>query len=1131
LSHKSASLVTSFHVATILAALAAHPIASLAQQATGTIIGVVQDASGSMIPNAAVSLSHPATGTTRMVRTNDRGEFTSPFMRVGEYVVTAEASGFKKRVVNGIVLQVDQTANVKLDLEVGQVNESVEVTAAAPLLETATSSLGQVIENRKILELPLNGRNTFALGLLAGNTIPITGMGTNLPFVAGGGRYASNDVLLDGIDNNTSINAGSIGRNGIAYTPSVDAVEEFKVKTNNFSAEFGRSAGAIISASLKSGTNEPHGSAWEFVRNEKFDANNFFSNANRVPRQPFKQNQYGFTLGGPVYLPKVYNGKNQTFFFFDYEATRRRTSASSSTLDIPPMDFRTGDFSSYAPRIYDPNARKIGPSGTVISTPFPNNIIPQNQLNKSSLAIVGLLPPPNAGAPGAAARNYVRIAPRPFDNDQLDARVDRRIGSKNTLFGRFSWFSSSQPDPGSFDGFIGGGSSTVKNGVSTAISDTHLFRPTLVNEVRAGYTRHNSSIYGVAPNGVGFANQNNVALFPFPVQGFPSIAFNYSGQVNTSTQFTGIGGGDSNLAIENTFQVTDNLSIIRSSHTFKVGGDFRRYRFENINGGGQLIFGSIFSSSNDVAGSGAPFADFLMGFLSGTQGGQLLDWSRQRDLYTGFYFQDDWKVTPRLTLNWGVRYELYTQPVDARDRGGLFDIRTLRTALPGKNGYTRAMVDGDHNNFAPRLGIAYQVTPKFIIRSGAGMFYARRDQNQQVTQFGGGIPNTPLVIFPNVSASATVTPPATINTPLQLGATDPNYSGFSAANPVSYLIRTADLHNNPNPYVFQWNWSMQRELFRDLLVEAAYSGEKGTKMVSRINFNQIPIEAAMAGRTAQSDRPVPFVNNTIGYDAAISNNIYNALNLRVEKRMRHGLNFLFNYTWSKNLESNGDGSSAWSQNGGTTFPLDSYNLAKERSYNPLDVPHVLNFSYGYELPFGPGKALLNHKGPASFVFGGWQINGIATRRSGFPTDIRSSRVASNNQVYASINVPDRVNGVSMYLPNKGVDGWFNPVAFTEPAQVRNVNGTPITLFGNAARRVGRGPGSVNTDFSLFKVFSFRERYRVQFRAEAFNLTNTPTFFLPSATNAALTIGNSNFGKLTSSSATGRQLQFGLKFLF
>jgi hypothetical protein len=385
-----------------------------AQQSTGTIVGVIEDGTGAVVPGASVTLTVASTGDSRQVKSNDRGEFSSPYMHIGEYTVTTEAAGFKKRVESGIVVQVDQTVTLRIVLEIGSVSDSVEVTGSAPLLDAATSSLGQVIENKKILDLPLNGRNAFALGLLAGNTTPMTGMGTNLPFVAGGGRFASNDVLLDGVDNNTSINAGSIGRNGIAYTPSVDAVEEFKVKTNNFSAEFGRSAGAIISATLRSGTNDFKGSAWEFVRNEKFDANNFFSNANKVARQPYKQNQFGFTLGGPAYVPKIYNGKNKTFFFFDYEATRRRTSATSSTLDIPPTAFRTGDFSTYTPRIYDPGARRLGPTGAVISTPFAGNIIPQSLLNKSSLAIVGLLPQPNAGAPNAQSRNFVRVAPHPF---------------------------------------------------------------------------------------------------------------------------------------------------------------------------------------------------------------------------------------------------------------------------------------------------------------------------------------------------------------------------------------------------------------------------------------------------------------------------------------------------------------------------------------------------------------------------------------------------------------------------------------------------------------------------------------------------------------------------------------------
>ena len=465
----------------VLAALALGTV-SRAQVATGTISGVVEDASGAVVPGAQVAATHTATGETRRAVTNERGEFSIPFARIGEYSVSGEAKGFSKKTMTGIVLRVDLTANLRITLDVGQVTESVEVSGAAPLIESSTSSLGQVIENRKIRELPLNGRNPFALGLLAGNTVPISGMGTNLPFAAGGGRFAHNDVLLDGIDNNTNHNNGNIGRNGIAYTPSVDAVEEFKVKTNNFSAEFGRSAGAIVSANIKSGTNEFHGSAWEFVRNEKLDANNFFSNANRVARQPFKQNQFGGAFGGPVWIPKLYNGRNRTFFFGDYEATRRRTSASSSLLDIPPMDFRRGDFSRYNRLIYDQNARRIGPNGTVVSTPLPGNIMPQSMINKSSAALLSLLPEPNAGTPGAAARNYLRIAPRGFDNDQFDVKIDHRLSDANTITARLSQGDAVTPNPGNFDGFIGAGADTVSKPRSIMVSDTHVISHATVNE-------------------------------------------------------------------------------------------------------------------------------------------------------------------------------------------------------------------------------------------------------------------------------------------------------------------------------------------------------------------------------------------------------------------------------------------------------------------------------------------------------------------------------------------------------------------------------------------------------------------------------------------------------------------------
>lgn len=1103
-----------------------------AQVSTGTVTGFVSDPSGAAVPGARVSLRHLATGDARDVTTSERGEFNVPFLRVGDYSVTVSVQGFKTKTISPISVRVDQTVTLPIELEIGSVTESVEVTVSTPLLDAATSSLGQVIENKKIVDLPLNGRNAFALGLLAGNTVPMFGMGTNLPFVAGGGRFSTNDVMLDGIDNNTSVNANNIGRNGINYTPSVDAVQEFKVKTNNYSAEFGRSAGAIISATVKSGGNTLQGSAWNFLRNEKLDANNFFSNAGGIPRQPFKQNQFGFTLGGPVYVPKAYDGRNRTFFFTDYEGLRRRTSASSSILDIPPMDYRTGNFSRYRAPIYDVNSRRIGPNGQVVSTPLPNNVLPQSYLHPGAVATLGLLPEPNFGAPGADTRNFLRVAPRPFNNDQWDVKIDQRIGNSNTLFGRISRSTSTDPNPGNFDGFIGGGGTQVRNAVNSVISDTHIFSPAVINEFRAGYTRHNGSFAGRGPEGVEFARQNNIALFPFPVLSFPTFAFNFSGLINTQNQFASIGGGNPNINIENTYQLSDNLSINRGNHNMKTGIDARRYLYDVIRGGGELVFGSIFSSSSDAPGSGAPLADFLMGFPSSTQGTQLLDWSRQRDVYLGAYFQDDWKVTPKLTLNLGIRYEIYTQPIDMRDRGGLFDPRTGQIQLPGRNGYSRAIVRGDHNNWAPRFGLAYNPIRRLTVRTGFGVFYARREQNQEVTQFGGNIPNIPSIVFPSISASGTLTPPLTLSTPIVAEPSDPTLSNFSPQRPLSTLIRTADFTNSVNPYSYQWNFSIQYEAFRDTVFEAAYSGLAAHRLVSRVNLNQIPWEVGVAGGNTQIHRLFPHLSNAVGLDSAIGRSSYNSLLLRAEKRMSVGLNFLVNYTWSKNLEINGTGgSSAFSQNGGTTFPVDSWNLKNEKAVGTLDVPHVFISSFGYELPFGPGRNWLTRRGPLGYLFGGWQINGIFSRRSGFTTDIRTARIPAANQLFATINVPDRVPGESIYLPNRGVDGWFNPAAFAIPGSVTSATGVAITRFGNSQRRIGRGPGVTNLDFSLFKNFPVGERVNVQFRAEAFNLSNTPAFFLPSATNSALTIGNPNFGRLTSSSATGRQIQFGLKVLF
>jgi hypothetical protein len=345
-------------VRTLVLSLAACA-AMWAQTSTGNISGSVEDTSGARVPNAKVTITHAGTQQTRTVSTNERGEYLAPLMPIGECVISGEMEGFKRKVLSGILLRVDQTLTVPIVIEPGNVREIVEVRGSAPLLDTETSSLGQVIDNKRVLDLPLNGRNVFALGLLAGNTTEVFGMGTNQTFAAGGGRFSGNEIMLDGISDNTIMNRGSVGRNSVLYTPSVDALEEFKVKTNNFSAEFGHAAGAVVSATVKSGSNSPHGVLWEFLRNDKLDANNFFSNAAARPKAPFRQNQFGGALGGPVYIPRLYRGRDRTFFFMDYEGTRRRTAASSSINDVAPLAFREGDFAGLPQRVYDPKARRF----------------------------------------------------------------------------------------------------------------------------------------------------------------------------------------------------------------------------------------------------------------------------------------------------------------------------------------------------------------------------------------------------------------------------------------------------------------------------------------------------------------------------------------------------------------------------------------------------------------------------------------------------------------------------------------------------------------------------------------------------------------------------------------------------
>jgi outer membrane receptor protein involved in Fe transport len=1096
------------------------------QVARGNITGTVSDTNGARIPEAKITIGQAETGLTRSLATNTAGDFSANLLPIGTYTVTVARAGFDSNVTRDILLTVDKTVTLNIVLQIGRVTQSVTVNAKPALLDPMASSLGQLVGNMYMQDLPLNGRNPYTLGLLSGNVVPTIGGGAgNQPFVAGGARYTANNFLVDGVINTNY-------QQSIVYFPSVDAVQEYKVQTSTYSAEFGNAAGVVVNLVTKSGTNQFHGSAYDYVRNEKLDANDFFSNAASKPIAPYKRNQFGFSLGGPLGIhPRAQ--EHSTFFFFSYEGLRQRQAAFGGIANVAPVAFRQGNFSSLIDAkgnlipIYDPATRALGSGGVVTDTAFAGNIIPTQRISSVSQAIMALIPAPNFGAASAQARNYTRTAPTPSDSGNYDARIDHNFSSSNTAFLRFSGQNAWSTNNGILPPPLAGGQG-INRPRDASINFVHIFSPSVVNSVQFAATRLSSSTVGASQNTI----IPGLAKWPFAVQGLPGIVVNSTGARSGSNEFDSIGDAGSFLSITNGFEWTDNLTIVKGHHTFKTGADLYRPRLDFIGGSdffGNMYFGPIYTSNPTVLNSGAPFADFLLGLPSSADGSQYLNWAHFRQIYSGGYFQDNWKVTQRLTLNLGLRYDIWTVPIDAKNVGGLLDVKTGRIALPGQNGYSRGIINGDHNNFAPRFGFAYQVNPKMVVRGGYGFYYAQQEKTSYSGFMAGEAPNIPLLSFPVVNPSTTVTPPATISSPIASVPFDTTLSGFSASHPWALTLYTSNFTNNPAQYVQQFNLNYQYQPWADWLFELSYSGSLGRKLSGRINLNQEPWQNVLNGTNTQAYRFAPFLNGVLCYDGAYGTSNYNAVNLKVQKSFSRGLQFLVNYTYSRNFELGTPGVvSTWTQAGGTSLPLDSYNMLREYGPAVTDLPHYLVASFVYNLPFGPGQHFLDVHGPVGKVLGGWQINGITTRRSGTITDLRYGPHVTN---FSTINVPDRVSGQSLEVSNPSVNQWFNPAAFAPAPTALANNGTQQVLFGNLAQRVGRGPGGFDLDFSLFKNFPVTERVRLQFRAEAFNLTNTPTFGLPVASSPNLTYGSTVFGQLSSASSVGRQIQLALRLDF
>ena len=1122
------------------------------QQGRGTISGTVTDPTGAGVPGAWVTVINTGTNFTFRTSTRDSGSFVAPAMPVGDYNVTVEKQGFRKVLRSGITLQVDQNAVIDARLDVGSTAETIEVSAEAPLVETGSATIGKVVENRRIAELPLNGRNALALALLAPAVKSQAGS-TNSGFAdrgialsaisINGGPNSLNSFVIDGGNGNTAYLAD------INVNPTVDAVEEFKVQSNVMSSEFGFTAGGVINIVTKSGTNTVHGALNYFVRNSAFDARNAFA----TTVEPFRYNQYGGAIGGPVRIPKVYDGRNKTFFFYNYEGwdySRNR----SNIISVPIVPQRTGNFSELRDSrgvlipIYDPLTTQANPNGPgFVRTQFPGNTLPANRLDPVSAKMMQFWPEPNRPPtdPFTNSNNWIGQVSENRDMRQWVTKVDHKLGQNNSLSVRYNYYkhfndngyASSLPDPNvrqRVDNL------TNRNGL---VTDTHTFTPSLLNEFRIGITRQYFPFQAFS-----FEKDWPARLgLPPSVPGFtlPRV----------SNGLPGFGAFTVGLRGSLTWQIFDAITWIKGRQTLKVGIDHRLQRANNYQRetpSGQFNFaGGLTGNPQAPAGTGSSFATFLLGSVSdATQiayGGES-----QVAFSTSLFVQDDVKVSRRLTLNLGVRWDYQQWP---RERNGgtsnfnPFATNTL-TNLPGRMEYQRkdygeTPLKPVYSAFAPRVGFAYDLlgNGKTVLRGGYAIFYPTTFYRDF---FGNtaGFANTGTTYLP---------PGGNSNFPafqFSQGYPTPYTQPLGAALGQSAFISqgvTWEQSYEKVPMSQQWGLSLQRQFSKTWMGEASYTANKASHLVAGgYDLNQLDpqylslglalgenvpnpyagrVPGALGGATltrSQSLRPFPYYTGITVRNPHLGNSVYHALLASMEKRLSGGFALLASYTLGKLISDSAvtpiNFGGVDSGVGVVGYQNGKYNRRAERGVDPTDVSQRLVMSSIYELPFGKGKMFAPSNKLADRIIGGWQLNGIATLQGGQPLVIRG----------ASNNLADRPNstGVSAKLDNPTAAMWFDTTQFVNPA---------LYTFGNIGRTLPdvRSPRTVNLDLSIIKDTRIMEKLRAQFRAEAFNVFNHVNLGGPNQSFSAGADGknrSATFGTITSS-RDPRILQLGLRLVW
>jgi hypothetical protein len=1098
-----------------------------AQAESASITGTITDPSGAVQRNAQVTAVQEQTGTRIQALLSEDGQFSFPALRPGVYTITASAPGFKQSVQSGVILQVNQNVRIDIRMELGSTTEQVNVIATTPLLETETSGRGAVIDTQKIVELPLNGRDYNQLALLSPGVLLPTPRLQSIEFKGAfnvnGNRAFQNAFLLDGVDN-TSYSNSFRGGNMQVVQPSIEALQEFKIQTNAYSAEFGRSAGALINAVTKSGTNTLHGALYEFHRNRALDATNFFSNKTGADK-PFRlRNQFGGAIGGPIV-------RNRTFFFGDYEGLRDRRGTVYLT-SVPQPIWKRGMFTRAISNPFNPT--DTGQDFRQPATPECNDgqgncwVIPERFIDPVGRAILAVNPDPNAGRPGDIDNNFVNVPITRTRADQFDVRLDHTMSPKLNLFGRYSFSDTNLFKPAPKPGLAEAATNDTfgyalwrSHGV--AAGGTWVFTPSMLADVRFGWSRGD---YDQKPPNTGSGCPETLIGLRgsptdesicggLPVFDLPGSIGRRIGRTTSVPQFQ----------TPRSFDYRGSVAWISGVHSVKAGAELLHVQtgIRDVSTLlGQFNFTGRFSGQNNDYQGG--IADLLMGFPTRYRQDSNTVFNIFQRMYFGF-LQDDWKVTPKLSLNLGVRYEFATPPRERDNQWANF-IAGAGTFVPAKNGslFDRALIHPDYNNFAPRAGFSYRVYSSTVVRGAYGIFYNHSNRQGREGLLGFNFPF--IIQFDrNITGSNTLKSGAEffrLQNGVPPGLLDPNQ--VNAAT----LGRKAQDPFQRTPYVQQWNFGIQQELGAGLLLETAYVGNRGLKLPAFRNLNQRPFTFNTAGAPVVGPPPLaPFgiSGDTVQYLENIGVSNYHSLQVRLEKRFSAGISGLASYTWGKALTNSVDHLSTSGTGNGTdvgTFREAQNGLDRRSEYGPaeFDVKHRFIASAVWQLPYGRSDqaSLLRS------VFGGWELAPILTVQSGLALTVTQAEPLSIGGERRSR--PNRIGAGDLPEDRRTVDSYLDASAFvpiqTDPARA---GFTPGQLFGNSGVGILRGPGLVNVDVNVSKMFNITERHRVQFRSEFFNLFNHTN---PSVPGVNLGAG---FGQIISTSTEARVIQFALKYLF